>query len=49
MTYCMEKYKTLGPIKGGMIQTILAELGHSNLNNLRPDQYGTFYLKVEAL
>ena len=49
MTYCMEKYRTLGPVKGGMIQTILVELGHNNLNSLRPDQYADFYQKVEAI
>lgn len=49
MAYCMEKYKVLGPTKGGMIQQILLEMGVNNLTALTPAQYGTFYEKVEAL
>lgn len=49
MAYCMEKYRTIGPVKGGMIQQVLLELGHKNLTDLLPAQYGDFYLKVEAL
>lgn len=49
MAYCMEKYRTLGPVKGGMIQQVLTELGHTNLTGLRPDQYAVFFEKVEAI
>ena len=49
MAYVMEKYKTLGPVKGGMIQQVLLELGHQTMGSLRPDQYAEFKAKVEAL
>lgn len=49
MTYTMEKYRTLGPIKGGMIQSTLIELGCTNINTLPAEKYGEFYAKVEAL
>lgn len=49
MAYTMEKYRTLGPIKGGMIQTTLLELGCTNINTLPAEKYGEFYAKVEAL
>ena len=49
MQYCMAKYQQLGPVKGGVIQTILLNLGCSNLNSLQPSQYGAFYTAVEAI
>ena len=49
MQYCMAKYQQLGPVKGGTIQTILLNLGCSNLNALQPAQYGSFYTAVEAI
>jgi hypothetical protein len=49
MDYVMTKYKTLGPIKGGMIQQVLLDLGHSNMSSVPASQYADFYLKVEAL
>lgn len=49
MQYCMAKYQQLGPVKGGTIQTILLNLGCSNLNALQPSQYGSFYTAVEAI
>ena len=49
MQYCMAKYQQLGPVKGGTIQTILLNLGCSNLNALQPSQYGAFYTAVEAV
>jgi len=49
MDYVMTKYKSLGPIKGGMIQQVLLDLGHSNMSNVPASQYADFYLKVEAL
>ena len=49
MAYCIEKYKTLGPVKGGEIQSILAALGHTNVATLRVDQYDEFYFRVEGL
>jgi len=49
MAYCMEKYKSLGPTKGGMIQNVLLEMGVNNLSALTPAQYGEFVTRVEAL
>ena len=49
MAYCMEKYKVLGPAKGGMIQQVLIEMGVNNLSALTAAQYGEFYRKVEAI
>jgi hypothetical protein len=49
MDYVMTKYKALGPIKGGMIQQVLLDLGHSNMSSVPASQYADFYLKVEAL
>jgi hypothetical protein len=49
MDYVMTKYKALGPIKGGMIQQVLLELGHSTMSSVPASQYADFYLKVEAL
>jgi len=49
MAYCMEKYKSLGPAKGGMIQNVLLEMGVNNLSALTPAQYGEFVTRVEAL
>ena len=39
----------VSPVKGGMIQQILLELGHQTMGSLRPDQYAEFKAKVEAL
>ena len=49
VSYVMGKYKALGPVKGAMIQQALAELGHTNISNLKSDQYLDFFLKVESL
>lgn len=47
--YAMGVYKVLGPEKGAGVQTIIGQLGHQNINDVRPDQYGQFYAMVEAL
>lgn len=49
MKYVMAKYKALGPIKGGQIQNALMQLGATNINGLKPEQYAAFYAAVEAL
>lgn len=48
-SYCMDKYRTLGPVKGGMIQGILQELGAQSIHQLAAEKYGEFYAKVEVL
>lgn len=47
--YCMEKYRTLGPIRGGMIQNVLNEMGCANANAVPAERYAEFFAKVEAL
>jgi hypothetical protein len=49
MAYCMAKYKALGPVKGGLIQQALTELGCANIKALTADKYEAFNAKVEAL
>jgi hypothetical protein len=47
--YCMGKYKQLGPIKGGMIQNVLTEMGAANIGQLTADKYVEFFNRCEAL
>lgn len=47
--YVMASYQKLGPEKGAQIQNIIQHLGHANVNDLRPDQYGAFFGFVEQL
>jgi len=47
--YVMESYKALGPVKGNMIQGVLASVGSVNINGVSPDKYATIYSGIEAL
>jgi len=47
--YVMAAYKAMGPEKGAGIQQVLVSLGHDNINNVKPEQYGALYAGVEAL
>lgn len=49
MDYCMAKYKALGPVKGGMIQQILIDLGASSIMGLPAEKWAEFRTKVEML
>jgi hypothetical protein len=49
MEYIKTKYRTLGPIKGGLIQNVLTEIGCRNINEVTPGNYGIFFQKVEAI
>jgi len=49
MEYVMGKYRALGPVKGGMIQNVLTEIGCKNINEVQPTHYAAFYSKVEAI
>ena len=49
MEYVMGKYRHLGPVKGGMIQNVLSEIGCKNINEVQPAQYAVFFAKVEAI
>jgi hypothetical protein len=46
--YVTEAWKTLGA-KGPKMQEVIISLGHHNINEIRPDQYGALYAGVEAL
>ena len=46
--YVTEAWKALGP-KGPKMQEVIVGLGHHNINEIRPDQYGALYAGIEAL
>jgi hypothetical protein len=45
----MGAYKALGPQKGAQIQNVLIGMGCTNINDVKPEQYGALYAAVEAL
>jgi hypothetical protein len=47
--YVMTAYKEMGPTKGAGIQGVLVGMGLTNINDVKPEQFGDFYAKVEAL
>lgn len=47
--YTGAAYQAMGPEKGGKIQGILQTMGLTNLNDVKPEQYGNFYALVEQL
>ena len=47
--YVMGAYKALGPQKGALIQGVLTGLGYQNINDVKPEHYGTLFAGVEAL
>jgi hypothetical protein len=47
--YVMGAYKALGPQKGAMIQGVLTGMGYQNINDVKPEHYGTLFAGVEAL
>lgn len=49
LKYCMERYRALGPAKGGMIQSVINELGFKNVSEITSDRWAEFYDKCEAL
>ena len=49
IAYVMGAYKEMGPAKGANIQGVLTSLGYQNINDVKPEQYGTLYAGVEAL
>jgi len=48
IAYVMSVYQTVGAAKGQGIQNILESLGHKNINDVRVDQYGELFTKLEA-
>lgn len=49
IAYVMEAYKAMGPAKGAQIQSVLTGLGYANINDVKPEHYGTLYVGIEAL
>ena len=49
IAYVMDAYKSMGPTKGAGIQGVLTSIGVQNINDVKPEQYGTLYAGVEAL
>ena len=47
--FAMTIYKELGAERGAGIQNVLVEMGLTNVNEVRPTEYVTFYEKVMAL
>ena len=47
--YVKKTYQELGPEKGAKMIEILKELNLNTIKDLKPEQYGPFYAKVEAL
>ena len=47
--YVMGAYKTMGPQKGAMIQSVLTGMGYQNINDVKPEHYAALYTGVEAL
>jgi hypothetical protein len=47
--YVMGAYKALGAAKGSQIQTVLTDLGYSNINDVKPEHYAQLFAGVEAL
>ena len=49
IAYVMGAYKEMGPTKGAQIQGVLTTLGYANVNDVKPEHYGSLYQGVEAL
>ena len=49
IAYVMAAYKDMGPTKGALIQGVLTGLGYQNINDVKPEHYGSLYQGVEAL
>lgn len=49
VTYVMQSYQAMGAEKGAAIQTILNQLGYSNINDVKPEHYAQIYTGIEGL
>lgn len=47
--YVIASYNALGPQKGAAIQAVISSLGHANINEIKPEQYGQLFSMVEGL
>ena len=49
IAYVMGAYKDMGPTKGALIQGVLTQMGYQNINDVKPEHYGSLFQGVEAL
>lgn len=49
IAYVMGAYKEMGPTKGALIQGVLTQLGYNNINDVKPEHYGSLFQGVDAL
>ncbi|MEN6407874.1 MAG: hypothetical protein ABFC77_15580 [Thermoguttaceae bacterium] len=47
--YGMEKYRTLGAAKGGLIQNVIVDMGFNNLSKIPSERWAEFVSRCEAL
>lgn len=47
--YGMEKYRTLGAAKGGLIQNVIVDMGFNNLSKIPSERWTEFVSRCEAL
>jgi hypothetical protein len=47
--YTMSKYQQLGQEKGAKIQDVLNAMGLTNLSDVAPDHFATYFAQVEAI
>jgi hypothetical protein len=47
--YGMEKYRTLGAAKGGLIQNVIVDMGFNNLSKIPSERWADFVSRCEAL
>lgn len=49
VTYVMQAYSAMGAEKGAGIQTVLANLGYDNINNVAPSHFAAMKQGIDAL
>ena len=49
IAYVMGAYKEMGPTKGALIQGVLTQMGYQNINDVKPEHYGSLFQGVETL
>lgn len=47
--YVMTAYQSMGPEKGAQIQTVMSNLGYSNINDVKPEHFTEMYNQIEQL
>ncbi len=47
--YMMAAWQALGPVKGLEVQNVMTKLGHSNINDIKPEHFDALFAGVEAL